>query len=94
MLLLRLIAEGLVVSASLYMSPCSSDYIIPEDIGIWRVVSEDSEFRIFEYETANSSVFPADCLHHADYHWRLNRKRFGRRVPVDTQVFQHIARFY
>ena len=32
---------GPVISAGLCMSPCSSDYIIPDNFGTWRIVSED-----------------------------------------------------
>src|ERR1041384_3784032 len=36
--------DGLVISANLCMSPCSTDYIFTCDItGAWRVVSEDSK---------------------------------------------------
>ena len=35
--------KGLVISANLCMSPCSSDYIFTCVAGAWRVVSEDSK---------------------------------------------------
>src|SRR5215210_9289480 len=36
--------DGLVISASLCMSPCSTDYIFTCDrAGAWRIVSEDSK---------------------------------------------------
>ena len=43
-LLHQLIVDGLVISANLCMSPCSTDYIITCYItGAWRIVSEDSK---------------------------------------------------
>jgi len=37
--------EGLVISANLCMSPCSTDYIFISFEDAWRVVSEDSSSR-------------------------------------------------
>src|SRR5215212_11295431 len=37
--------DGLVISANLCMSPCSTDYIFTSSQGAWRVVSEDSSLR-------------------------------------------------
>src|SRR6185369_11206021 len=37
--------EGLVISANLCMSPCSTDYIFTPFRSAWRVVSEDSSSR-------------------------------------------------
>src|ERR1041385_9144097 len=37
--------EGLVISANLCMSPCSTDYIFTSFGSAWRVVSEDSSSR-------------------------------------------------
>src|ERR1041385_2514874 len=37
--------EGLVISANLCMSPCSTDYIFTSCGSAWRVVSEDSKNR-------------------------------------------------
>ena len=39
--------RGLVISASLCMSPCSSDYIFTCLAGAWRIVSEDSKVTIW-----------------------------------------------
>src|ERR1700722_16220451 len=41
------------------------------------------------------SVFPADCLHSTDCHCATTESLSAApRVPGDTQVFQHMAKFY
>ena len=60
------------------MSPCSSDFIISEDFGAWRKVSEDSG--------GDRSFLLIDCT------IRLSLP-LARRVLIDTQCFQHIAKF-
>jgi hypothetical protein len=57
-------------------------YLHQQTVGVWRVVSEDSD--------DPASVFPADWLHQLDFHLSSARGL----VPLDTQLFQHIAKFY
>jgi hypothetical protein len=56
---IQLSHSGLDVSASLCMSPCSSDYIIIRtNADAWRIVSGDPD---------KSCRFPADNLHREDF---------------------------
>jgi len=62
------------------MSPCSSDFIISSEQGAWRKVSEDSG--------GDRSFLLIDCT--VEFSLPL---AVERRVPTDTQCFQHIAKF-
>ena len=64
-----------------------------KSVGVWRIVSEDSEHGNLQFAIAGL-VFPADCLHRTDFHCSLSRKRLANEYQSDTQVFQHIAKFY
>jgi hypothetical protein len=87
--------EGLVISANLCMSPCSTDYIFTSSRGAWRVVSEDSSsrwsFLLIICTFAFSRGDPSNP--------RLNKTQITRIkadysfVAKDTQTFQHIAKF-
>ena len=62
------------------MSPCSSDFIISEEFGAWRKVSEDTG--------GVRSFLLIDCT--VEFSLPL---AVERRVPTDTQCSQHIAKF-
>jgi len=65
------------------MSPCSRDYIFTSGrAGVWRVVSEDSDLE-------DRPFLLIDCTG-----WVFTARRCDVRVPPDTQLFQHIAKFY
>jgi hypothetical protein len=70
--------DGLVISANLCMSPCSTDYIFISFEDAWRVVSEDSSLRW--------PFLLIICTQHIV-------TAFLGRVMWDTQTFQHIAKF-
>ncbi len=63
-----------VISAVLCMSPCSSDCLIPDTVGVRRTVSEDPESSRSRNSSKNCIVtvsfsrFPADCPHRTDCH--------------------------
>jgi hypothetical protein len=54
-------------------------YLHRRDVGVWRVVSEDSDHR------SDQSFLLIDCTG-----WVVTADA----VPPDTQLFQHIAKFY
>jgi polynucleotide 5'-kinase involved in rRNA processing len=62
------------------MSPCRWDYIFTDNyvVGVRRVVSEDSDL-------VDQSFLLIGCTG-----WIVT----ARAVPPDTQLFQHIAKFY
>jgi len=76
-----LLATGGVISASLCMSPCRSDCLISHQTTMRPGVQS---LRI------PMARFPADCPHQSDCHCSSNDER----VPLDSRVSQHTARFY
>ena len=87
---------GLIISVSLCMSPCSSDYIFNSLVRVaLRLVSEDPiNFSLDKSKPIK--WFPADCLHRSDFHWidQIETLSFksSKRVLSDSQMFQHIAK--
>ena len=87
--------DGLVISANLCMSPCSTDYIFTSFGGAWRVVSEDSSLRwsflLIICTFAFSRGDPSNPWLKLPQISRI--KTDLSFVAKDTQTFQHIAKF-
>jgi hypothetical protein len=81
--------EGLVISANLCMSPCSTDYIFISFEDAWRVVSEDSSLRWSFLLIICTFAFLRESVSSV-----ANKPQITRIfVAQDTQTFQHIAKF-
>ena len=80
--------RGVDISATLCMSPCSSDYIFSNKlfVGIWHIVSEDSS------RDLPPLVFPADYLHPTHCHEKLPSRSVGYSdLPAYSQILLRLA---
>ena len=99
---------GLIISVNLCMSPCSSDYIFnstkhDERVSrvAWRIVSEEP-INFDADKSVPMKWFPADCLHQADCHGRINSPRTVgysdfpaySQVQPDVSPHQRAEKFY
>ena len=74
------------ISATLCMSPCSSDYIFSKIIfvGIWHIVSEDFSRDLLPL------TFPADYLHPSHCHLVASSVGYSD-LPANSQILLRLA---